>query len=81
MDDENYRLHPDTCHGCYDISMYPVLHLAYIQIRIDDSQTIRRRLPPTTLSGGFFDAKQFRSPAYTLYTVFGIVAFLGLFTG
>ncbi|KAN0141818.1 MFS general substrate transporter [Lactarius tabidus] len=43
-------------------------------------QTIRRRLPPTTLSGGLFDPKQFRSPAYTVYTAFGIVTFLGLFT-
>ncbi|KAI9459459.1 MFS general substrate transporter [Lactarius psammicola] len=42
--------------------------------------TIRRRLPPTTLSGGLFNAKQFRSPAFTVYTAFGVVAFLGLFT-
>ena len=81
MDDENYRLYPDVCHGCYELGMYTVPHIAYIRIRIDDLQTIRRRSPPTTHSGGLFDAKQFRSPAYTLYTVFGIFAFLGLFTG
>lgn len=44
------------------------------------NMTIRRRLPPTTLSGGLFDPKQFRSPAYTVYTAFGVVTFLGLFT-
>ncbi|KAI9454244.1 MFS general substrate transporter [Lactarius psammicola] len=42
--------------------------------------TMRRRLPPAALSGSLFDAKQFRSPAYTVYTVFGVVVFLGLFT-
>ncbi|KAI9432733.1 MFS general substrate transporter [Lactarius indigo] len=42
--------------------------------------TIRRRLPPATHSGRLFDAKQFRSPAYIVYTSFGVVAFLGLFT-
>jgi MCP family monocarboxylic acid transporter-like MFS transporter 10 len=42
--------------------------------------TLRRRLPPTTVSGGLFNAKQFRSPAYVAYTAFGVVAFLGLFT-
>ncbi|KAI9446197.1 MFS general substrate transporter [Lactarius indigo] len=42
--------------------------------------TIRRRLPPTTLSGGLFNVKQFKSPAFTAYTAFGVVVFLGLFT-
>ncbi|KAI9464986.1 MFS general substrate transporter [Lactarius psammicola] len=42
--------------------------------------TIRRRLPPTTLSGGLFNLKQFRSPAYTVYTASGVVIFLGLST-
>ncbi|KAF8265572.1 MFS general substrate transporter [Lactarius quietus] len=42
--------------------------------------TIRRRFPPTMLSGGLFNAKQFRSPAYTGYTASGFVMFLGLYT-
>ncbi|KAI9438146.1 MFS general substrate transporter [Lactarius indigo] len=42
--------------------------------------TLRRRLPPTTVTGGLFNPKQFRSPAYTVYTAFGVVAFLGVFT-
>src|ERR1700761_4151614 len=46
-----------------------------------ESQTLRRRLPPTTVSGGLFNAKHFRSPVYIAYTAFGVVAFLGLFTG
>jgi MFS family permease len=42
--------------------------------------TIRRRLPPTTVSGGLFNVKQFRSPAFMVYSAFGIVSFLGLYT-
>jgi len=33
------------------------------------------------VSGGLFNAKQFRSPAYMAYTIFGFLCFLGLFTG
>ena len=50
-------------------------------IWVDELQTLKRRLPPTTVSGGLFNAKQFKSPAYVAYTAFGVVAFLGLFTG
>jgi len=42
--------------------------------------TIRRRLPPTSLSGGLFDLKEFRSPAFTVYTAAGIFILLGLNT-
>ncbi|KAH9066391.1 MFS general substrate transporter [Lactarius vividus] len=42
--------------------------------------TIRRRLPPTTLPGGLFNVKQFKSPAYAVYTASGFVASLGLYT-
>ncbi|KAI9443420.1 hypothetical protein H4582DRAFT_2054424 [Lactarius indigo] len=35
---------------------------------------------PTTLCGGFFNSKQFKSPAYTVYTASGIVIFLGIST-
>jgi len=81
MDNESHRVNPDHCHGSHELGMYITSHIVYMRIHIDGSQTIRRRLPPTTLSGGLFDAKQFRSPAYTVYTAFGVVAFLGLFTG
>ncbi len=56
-------------------------HMVYVRIRINESQTTRRRLPPTTLSGGLFNAKQFRSPAFTVYTASGFFSFLGLYTG
>ncbi|KAI0306270.1 MFS general substrate transporter [Multifurca ochricompacta] len=42
--------------------------------------TLERRLPPVVASGGLFNLKQFRSPAYSVYTVAGFVAFLGLYT-
>ena len=44
------------------------------------SQTIKRRLPPTTVSGGLSSAKQFRSPADTVYTASGFFALLNLYT-
>ncbi|KAF8264993.1 MFS general substrate transporter [Lactarius quietus] len=37
--------------------------------------TIRRRLPPTNISGGLFNIKQFKSPAFTVYTIAGFVLF------
>jgi len=42
--------------------------------------TIRRRLPPTNISGGLFNIKQFKSPAFTVYTIAGFVVLLGLDT-
>ncbi|KAH9955222.1 MFS general substrate transporter [Russula dissimulans] len=42
--------------------------------------TIRRRLPPVVVSGGLFNPKQFKSPAYSVYTAAGFVAWLGLYT-
>ncbi|KAF8272785.1 MFS general substrate transporter [Lactarius quietus] len=42
--------------------------------------TTRRRLPPTSISGGLFNIKQFRSPAFTVYTAAGVFAFLGFTT-
>ncbi|KAI0063412.1 MFS general substrate transporter [Artomyces pyxidatus] len=42
--------------------------------------TLKRRLPPSYASGGLFNFKQFRSPAYSFYTAAGFVAFLGLYT-
>ncbi|KAH9958351.1 major facilitator superfamily domain-containing protein [Russula dissimulans] len=43
--------------------------------------TIRCRLPPAVVSGGLFNPKQFKSPAYSAYTAASFVAFLGLYTG
>lgn len=33
------------------------------------------------VSGGLFNAKQFKSPAYTIYTVSGLIMLLGVYTG
>jgi|SRR5580693_5461686 hypothetical protein len=43
-------------------------------------QTLKRRLPPVFVSGGLFNLKQFKSPAYSVYTTAAFVAFLGLYT-
>lgn len=48
---------------------------------IDKVQTLRRRMPPIVVSGGLFNLKQFKSPAYSIYTASGLVAWLGLYTG
>jgi hypothetical protein len=48
---------------------------------INKMQTLRRRLPPIVVSGGLFNPKQFKSPAYSVYTAAGFVAWLGLYTG
>ena len=44
-------------------------------------QTLRRRLPPIVAAGGLFNPKQFKSPAFSVYTASGFVAWLGLYTG
>ena len=49
--------------------------------RINKIQTLIRRLPPTVASGGLFNPKQFKSPAYSVYCASGFVAWLGLYTG
>ncbi|THH11858.1 hypothetical protein EW145_g378 [Phellinidium pouzarii] len=42
--------------------------------------TLARRLPPVNVSGGLLNLRAFKSPAYTLYTLSGFLAFLGLYT-
>ncbi|KIK92799.1 hypothetical protein PAXRUDRAFT_553782 [Paxillus rubicundulus Ve08.2h10] len=42
--------------------------------------TIDRRLPPTNAKGGLFNWVAFKNPAYTVYCISGVTAFLGLFT-
>ncbi|KAJ7099515.1 major facilitator superfamily domain-containing protein [Mycena belliarum] len=42
--------------------------------------TVRRRLPPKHVPGGLLNPAAFKSSAYTVYCMSGIVAFLGLYT-
>ncbi|KAJ7066477.1 major facilitator superfamily domain-containing protein [Mycena amicta] len=42
--------------------------------------TLARRLPPKHVSGGLFNPRAFRNPAYAVYCLSGFVAFLGLYT-
>lgn len=42
--------------------------------------TLRRRLPPIVVAGGLFNLKQFKSPAYSVYTASVFIAGLGLYT-
>lgn len=44
-------------------------------------QTLRRRLPPIYVKGGLVDWKSFKVPAFNFYTIGGMIAFLGLYTG
>ncbi|KAJ7496845.1 major facilitator superfamily domain-containing protein [Mycena latifolia] len=41
---------------------------------------VRRRLPPKHVPGGLLNPAAFKNPAYTVYCISGIVAFLGLYT-
>ncbi|KAG2150666.1 MFS general substrate transporter [Suillus bovinus] len=41
---------------------------------------LKRRLPPVNVRGGLFNLKVFRSRAYTIYCIAGILGFLGLYT-
>jgi hypothetical protein len=76
---ENHRDHLDDRSGIYE---FGVLYCrAYSLMSINKDQTLRRRLPPITVSGGLFNLKQFKSPAYSVYTASGFVAWLGLYTG
>lgn len=43
--------------------------------------TMERRLPPKNIKGGLFNLSAFKSPAYSIYCMAGLVAFLGLYTG
>ena len=76
---ENHCDHFDDRSGNYE---FGVLYCrAYSLMSINKVQTLRRRLPPITVSGGLFNLKQFKSPAYSVYTASGFVAWLGLYTG
>jgi len=41
---------------------------------------LERRLPPTNVSGGLMNIRQFKNVAYSLYTAAGFISFLGLYT-
>ncbi|KAL5490237.1 hypothetical protein ACEPAI_5070 [Sanghuangporus weigelae] len=42
--------------------------------------TLARRLPPVTVSGGVLNFRAFKSLPYSIYTLSGFIAFLGLYT-
>jgi MCP family monocarboxylic acid transporter-like MFS transporter 10 len=43
--------------------------------------TLARRLPPKNMPGGLFNMTAFKIPAFTLYCVANIIAFMGIYTG
>jgi hypothetical protein len=79
MVNESHRVHLDDCSGNHEFGM--PYRRAYPLMRINKMQTLRRRLPPIVVSGGLFNPKQFKSPAYSVYTASSFVAWLGLYTG
>jgi hypothetical protein len=42
---------------------------------------LKRRLPPANVTGGLTNFRQFKNPAYSLFTGAGFICFLGLYTG
>lgn len=80
MDDENHRAHYTFHAGNCEFGMQFPSHICPPTV-INRKQTMRRRLPPVAVSGGLFNLRQFKSPAYSVYTASGFVAFLGLYTG
>jgi hypothetical protein len=81
MVNEDYRVPLDVCSGNYEFGMQYRDGRAYSPMCINKIQTLRRRLPPIVAAGGLFNPKQFKSPAYSVYTASGFVAWLGLYTG
>lgn len=81
MVNEGYRVFLDVCSGNYEFGMQYRHGHAYSPMCIYKMQTLRRRLPPIVAAGGLFNLKQFKSPAYSVYTASGFVAWLGLYTG
>jgi hypothetical protein len=81
MVNENHRISLDVCPGNYEFGMQYYHGRAYSPMNINKMQTMRRRLPPIVATGGLFNLQQFKSPAYSVYTTSGFVAWLGLYTG
>ncbi len=81
MVNEDYRVPLDVCSGDNEFSMQYRHGRAYSLMSTNKMQTLRRRLPPVVATGGLFNPKQFKSPAYSVYTASGFIAWLGLYTG
>jgi hypothetical protein len=81
MVNEDYCVPLDVCSGNYEFGMQYRHGHAYSPMCTNKMQTLRRRLPPIVAAGGLFNPKQFKSPAYSVYTASGFVAWLGLYTG
>jgi hypothetical protein len=81
MVDEGYRVPLGDCFGNYELGVQYRHGRAYSLMCTNKMQTLRRRLPPIVAAGGVFNPKQFKSPAYSVYTASGFVAWLGLYTG
>jgi hypothetical protein len=82
MDDENNRVLINVLSYC--IQPRALLRQSIASVTNADSpckQTLRRRLPPVNLPGGMLNLKAFKSAPYSVYTVSGFLAFLGLYTG
>jgi hypothetical protein len=81
MVNKGYRIHLDVCSGNYEFGTQYRHGRTYSPMCINKIQTLRRRLPPIVAAGGIFNPKQFKSPAYSVYTASGFAAWLGLYTG
>jgi hypothetical protein len=81
MGDESHRVDSDVRVSDYKPGMQWRSHICATKAQYDIIQTLKRRLPPVSVSGGLFNLKQFKSPAYSVYTAAAFVAFLGLYTG
>ena len=80
MGDESYRVRFDVRVGDYELGTQCQSHICTTKVQSNKIQTLKRRLPPVYVSGGLFNLKQFKSPAYSTYTAAAFVAFLGLYT-
>ncbi|KAF8871052.1 MFS general substrate transporter [Mucidula mucida] len=50
--------------------------VGYVRVRV----LVRRRFPPVTTSGGLFNLRAFRSPAYSFFCASTFTSFLGIYT-
>lgn len=44
------------------------------------NMALKRRIPPKKISGGIFNFKAFKSPAFAIYCFSALVAYLGMYT-
>ena len=57
-----------------------IIALILLCLLIGTNLTVARRLPPKATYGPMIDLREFRSPAYTLYCLATLTAFLGIYT-